>query len=474
MENSFEWIASLYGIWISNKVAVLIDPLTIKEDMEYLLNHSDTTTIFCNNNSYKNVKAVSGENVSIINVDNQVAPQSLNYSSKIDVPVEQDALIIYTSGTSGKPKGVVLNFKSLISVTQDFLASGHVEKEYRMFQLLPFFHIFPFISTLFMPFYKGMTGVMCNSFVSLDIVQALKKGKVNVIMSVPKLYEGFHKTISKKLEESKIGTFFYSIQKKIKSRTFARIVFKKIHNTFGGNLKLLVCGGAPIDDNIFEDFNLWGFTFFMGYGMSESAGLISIPYGEIKCGTVGNSILSMGAKIDDGEILIKGPNVMKGYYKNKQETEKTFKDGWLKTGDLGQIDEDGYITITGRKKELLIFSNGKNISPVEIESSLKNHLNNVIDYAVYMEKDHLSLAIYPNYDLIGKNSCQKYFEQAVESYNEKVQSFKKIASLNIVKEELPKTRIGKIKRFTLAELLKNNWKRRKSNLINRLLYNIKS
>jgi len=239
-------------------------------------------------------------------------------------------------------------------------------------------------------------------------------------------------------------------------------IFKDVKDGLGGNIEKIVCGGAPLSKELIKDFDAFGITIYEGYGITECSPLVSVNRpGGIKLGSVGPAVLGTTVKIDKaegeetGEILVKGDNVMLGYYKNPEATAEVFtEDGWFRTGDLGYMDKDGYIFITGRKKNLIILSNGKNIFPEEIEEHLSH--NEIVGESVVIGRKNeqgeivISAIVYPNPEIAeGKDKDEVYalVKEAVAETNKKLPLFKHIQLFELRDTEFEKTTTKKIKRF---------------------------
>jgi len=266
---------------------------------------------------------------------------------------EKTALIIYTSGTTGSQKGVMLSFENLIenirAVSEDIPI---YTPEETVMILLPLHHIFPLVGSLVAPLKVGGKTAMSPSLNTEDILKTLQVHKVNIIIGVPRLYAIIRKGIMDKVRASKPGRIMFSLAGKLNSRGFSKKVFKAVHQKFGGNLKYMICGGAPLDPEVAMDYKTLGFEMLEGYGMTEAAPMISFTRpGHWKIGAAGQTMPEMQVEIRDGEIVAKGKNIMQGYYNKPEDTAQILKDGWLYTGDLGEIDSKGFLKITGRKKK---------------------------------------------------------------------------------------------------------------------------
>jgi len=331
----------------------------------------------------------------------------------------------------------------------------------RTLVLLPLHHILPLGGTILIPLFAGGTIVFTPSLQSEDVMATLQNHKVSIVVSVPRFFSLIRKGIKAKIDESKIASLLFKIAEKRKSRSFSRKIFKKVHDKMGGAIQTFVCGGAKLDEEVARDFQTLGFEVLEGYGMTETSPMITFTRpGRIRVGSPGEVFPGMEVKFVDGEILTRGPNLMKGYYNKEAETKEAVVDGWLHTGDLGHLDEDGFLFVTGRKKELIVLSNGKNITPAEVENKIMAVDDVTEEVGVYMENDQLYAIIYPNEIKIknkGIADINEYYRwEVIAKYNEKAPSYRRIAQFTIIDEPLPRTRLSKLKRFMLPEIGKGN------------------
>ncbi len=261
-----------------------------------------------------------------------------------------------------------------------------------------------------------------------------------------------------KINKSFLARTFLKLVYATKSRKLGKTLFKKVHNGLGGHLQFMIAGGAALNKEVGTFFYAIGFDILEGFGMTEAAPMITFPRpGRIKIGSTGQALPGMTVEIRDGEIVAKGPNVMKGYYNRPEETAEVLKDGWLLTGDLGRIDEEGFLFITGRKKEIIVLPNGKNINPVEIEQKLEFFSKAIKEVGVFIHKEMLHAAIVPDFKFLTDNAVtdiNHYFrDEVISPFNVDLSSYKRIMQFTIIKTELPRTRLSKLQRFKLEELI---------------------
>lgn len=460
-ENRAEWIAAFYAGWRNGCVVVPIDFMSSAYDASYILNDCRPEMLFSSPALKTNVEEI----LKLVNYTPEV--HFFGDSNHEEVhsviewlepdDVEKTAVIIYTSGTTGSPKGVMLSYKNLIANLDGVSVKVKIYRHDRqVLMLLPLHHIFPLAGSMMAPLYVGGTIVMSPSMQSSDLLETLKNNQVAIMIGVPRLYEIIYKGIKSKIDATFIGRLFYRIVKLSGSRKLAFKIFKKVHDNFGGNLQYLVSGGAALPKHVGSMFQTLGFDVLEGFGMTEAAPMITFTRpGKVKIGSPGQALPGVEVEIREGEIVARGHNVMQGYYNRPEETADVLKDGWLYTGDLGRIDKDGFLFITGRKKDIIILSSGKNVNPVELEIAFEKSFEVVKEAGVFLHNNHLHIAILPNEELLtqmGVKDLNAYFKsEVIPVFNAKLSPYKRIMKFALVGTELPRTRLGKIQRFKLAQ-----------------------
>lgn len=467
-ENRPEFIYAFFGIWDREGTSVNLDAGYNAEQLAYVLRDCSPKYIFTSEHNY--ATAVEGKNlansdVQILKFEDLLIPEKFIESKDavIKAPAEdKTTVILYTSGTTGDPKGVMLTFGNLMSNMRGIKEVDIITDEDRILAILPFHHVLPLTTTLLMPLYFGALMVILKEISSEALKSALAKYKITVVIGVPRVWEMFHKGIMSKIKGSKVTKNLFKMCEKINSPALNKVVFKKVQEAFGGNIKILVSGGAKLDGQITKDFTTLGFVMLEGYGLTETSPIISVNRpGGVKAGTVGPAIPDVEVKIgEDGEILARGANVMKGYYNKPEATAEAIdKDGWFHTGDIGYLDGK-YLVITGRKKEMIVLSNGKNINPADIETELMKGSDLIKEVAVVEHNKHLMALVFPDFDLAKERGIVNLKEAIkwaiVDKYNITAPKYRKILETKIISQELPKTRLGKLQRFKLGAFLEGN------------------
>ena len=463
--------------------AVPVLPDFKEEDIENILNHSDAKILFIAEEIYETIE-VNSKKIEIIislndikkvlyskkekakeyyikEINGRITIEKEDFTIKKDINKDDIMLIMYTSGTTGHTKGVMLTYNNIWANIKFGIDNIDLRPGDKVLSFLPVAHTYALSFDMLTELFKGVHIVFLPVIPSPSILlKALKEIKPRLINTVPLLIEKIYKKIIlKKINKMPIK---YLLRTPL-SKVILSKIREKLVEAFGGNFIQIIIGAAPLNteiDNFLKKINL---PYTAGYGMTECGPLISyIDYKNYKVGSVGKKINYLDLKIDSsdpynepGEILVKGENVMVGYYKNEEETEKTLKDGWLHTGDVGVIDKDGYLYIKGRIKSLILGPSGKNIYPEAIESKL-NNMDFILESLVLEREGKLVALIYPDYEAVGSlninesevdNFLIKIMEKNRVLVNKQLPSYSQISKIEIVKEPFEKTPTKKIKRF---------------------------
>ncbi len=377
------------------------------------------------------------------------------------------AAILFTSGTTGTSKGVMLTHKNFVAATNGSVqAMPQFNKNNVFVDCLPMNHSYEITCGQLAIQNLGATMVINDSI--KNVLRNFAKYKPNALMLVPLYVETMHKKIWAEIDKKGLKKQVRSLMKFSDAMLKLGIdlrpkLFSKITSALGGNIKHIVVGGAPMNPEIIKDFKSFGISILEGYGITECSPLVAVnQYGKERLHSVGPAVECCQVKIDSqnsdkiGEIIVKGDNVMLGYYKNPEATAEVFtEDGWFKTGDIGYMDEDNYIYITGRKKNVIILSNGKNVFPEEIEEHLSMK-SDIIAESVVLGRANASgetvitAIIYPNPDFSkdkSKDEILAEVKNAVTDVNRLLQVYKQIRDIEIRETEFEKTTTRKIKRF---------------------------
>ena len=399
---------------------------------------------------------------------NELLKNGDNKYENIEVDPEKMSIMLFTSGTTNSPKAVMLSQKNICSNLSDISCWVKLYDTDTLLSFLPIHHTFECTITFLYGFYSGCTIAFCDG---LKYIQKnLAEYKVSVFVAVPLVLETMYKKIIKAINDQGKAKLIANMTKLSNGLLKCKIdlrkkIFKQILENFGGNLRVVLYGAAPMNKDTIIGFNNFGIELVQGYGLTETSPVISAETDkEKKPGSVGLALPSLNVKIDnpsengEGEILVKGPSVMLGYYKNDEENKKAFKDGWFKTGDYGYIDEKGFIYVTGRKKDIIVLRNGKNVYPQEIEF-LINKIPYVVESLVYQREGNntdtmLCAKIVYDKEIIkeqlGDKTEKEYSDiiwKKIKEINKELPVFKHIKNITITTEPLMKTTTQKIKRY---------------------------
>lgn len=465
-DNSPEYFFATYGAIRCGAVVVPVDVTSTLKELAFIINDCRPEILFISS-SKKELVAEAVASVSNFEckvfIDSDIDVQNVDSIEVTPIPEAPDdnlLCIIYTSGTTGSPKGVMLSYKNILFNAEAVSKLVPIYREdVNVMVLLPLHHSFPFVGTMIAPMYVGGTVYIADGLTAESIISTLNKGKIGLIIGVPKLYETLAKGIMVKINSSAVGKLMFKLAKRIQSKTFSKKIFKAVHQKFGGHIEHLVCGGAALPDETGIVFKTLGFSVLTGYGMTECAPMISFTRpGKDEIGYSGELLPKLEIRFSEiGEISVKGPNVMSGYYNRPEDTAQILKDGWLHTGDIGILDKKG-LKITGRIKEIIVTSNGKNINPVELEFELLEKTSVMKEVAVFLENDILQALVVPDLDVVRLKtgfSVDDLLKEEFAQYNKGAMTYKRIKKFYIASADLPRTRLGKIQRHLLKGLIPN-------------------
>ncbi len=495
-ENQPNWGVAYLAITSMGAVVVPIMTEFSASEVHHIIRHSGSKAVFVSSKLYEKVEDCDYENVhSIVLIDDfsVVPPKTSNdflkeviksgkrefekiksaahriISKDYDEIKEDDlASIVYTSGTTGHSKGVMLSHKNIIYDAIATLKMVTITPSDRLLSILPLAHTFECTLGFVTPLMAGAKIYYLDRPPTASaLIPAMAKVKPTIILSVPLVIEKIYKMrVLPELTKKPIVKTLYKfspVRKKLH-----KIAGKKLIKTFGGELRLFPIGGAALAYDVEKFLREAGFPYAIGYGLTETSPVVTGDDNvNTKFRASGRALEGMEIKIDDpdpetgeGEVLIKGPNVMKGYYKDPETTKAVFtEDGWFKSGDLGYIDEEGYLFIRGRSKNVIIGPNGKNIYPEQIEGVI-NDLPYVLESLVYEKEGKLIAKVHLNYEELddefnlhglpapeARKKIQSILDSVMKTTNEKVSSFSRISGIVEQPEPFEKTPTKKIKRY---------------------------
>ncbi len=383
------------------------------------------------------------------------------------------AVISYTSGTMGAAKGVVLSHGNILSDLQMMLSSVYIASDEVFLSVLPFHHMYECVCGFLCPLQHGCRVVISRGL--RYVVEDLSKNSITLVLGVPLLWEGMYRRIMAQIESMPAGKLKFGFGKAVSSlgemvglKGTRKKIFSAVHSRFGGSLRTLVSGGAALDGEVMKGFSALGLRLLQGYGLTECSPIVAVcRYGACPPGTVGPPLPDVEVRIDSpdpegaGEILVRGPNVMQGYHNDPEATAEVLSpEGWFRTGDFGRL-ENGILTVTGRKKNIIVAKNGKNVYPEELEHQL-NRSPFIAESLVFGSEaatkgEEIWSIVFPDYDALialaeekGEKLTEEFglsvIRSEIRSVNGRNPSFKRISNFILRETEFPKTTTRKIRR----------------------------
>ncbi len=495
-ENRPEWVVAYLGIFLSGGTVVPLDPQISPAEWRRLLDDSEAQTVFVSGLLITRLEeAVTDSGRFLVSFDplpgNRDSRKELSgfleWAASLDpqpsLPVREPsdlATIIYTSGTTGKPKGVMLTHSNIVSEVQLALQCVRVDENDALLCLLPLQHVLASIVNVLIPLYLGAQVVFADTLKRAEILEALQEAGITVLATVPQFFYLFHDRIRDELahKPALVRRLFRGLlllncyTQKFFHLNIGRRLFAKIHAPFGSRLRLFVSGASSFDPKVAQDFHDFGFTILQGYGLTETAGGCSLTrIKENVIGSVGQALPQVDIVIDEpdetgvGEVLIRGPIVMKGYYKNPEATSEALRDGWLHSGDLGRMDARGNLFITGRKKEVIVLPSGKNIYPDEVEAHYLQSpyiqeiaVIGIADPGGHQTSESLHAVVVPDFEVLKAKkiaNTKEIIRDEIGRLSSQLPKYKRLMSYQVQKDPLPRTTTRKIKRLELKRLIES-------------------
>lgn len=491
-ENRPEWAVAYFAVTAAGGTVVPLDPQLGDAEAANVLRHAGCRMAVASGKQTPRLLAVRPNGAPLARVVDLDAEthreRTLAFQAVLKNPdpvpaplprVERDALasILYTSGTTGVPKGVMLSHANFLANVESVMKFRLVDPEDNLLSVLPLHHAFPFTVQLILLF-TGARITFPPSLRGPDLLACMHETGVTVLVAVPQLFYLLHKGIFDRIGRRPLlvrGLLRLLLRLSGALRpsgiNLGRLVFGQVHRRFGGKIRIMASGGARLDPAIARDFLALGFRLTEGYGLTETAPVVAFnPLNRVRPGSVGVPLPGVEVKIVDadadgvGEIAIRGPNVMRGYYRLPQATAEAMRDGWFLSGDLGYLTADGYLVITGRAKEVIVLSSGKNIYPEEIEEQyLKSAYIEEI-CLVPQTADRAGAAVEGLLALVlpdlaafrakGLTNIAETIRWDMENVGRDLPAYKRPTGLRIVKEGFPRTRLGKIQRHLVLQRLR--------------------
>lgn len=490
-ESKPEYGACVFASVMSGMTVVPLDIKLTKYELKSILTDCEPTVMLVSQSFVETALELQKEVPSIRTIlVNDEPSYGLGLTSIYSVPnvyqgkwryrsSKSTALIIYTSGTTGSPKGVEISFKNMYAQLKDLgdiledLFPGKKKDHITGLSILPMNHLFE-MTVGFSTFLNyGFTVYYTQSLKPKDILGIMVEKKVNFMIVVPAFLKLLKVAIESELQKSPVHvkvlfTIMYKLARFIPSYRVKALMFKKIHDKFGGHFKHCISGGAPMDSDVAKFFNRIGIRVMQGYGLSETSPVVSVNHKNLSdLASVGKPLKSFEAKIDKetGELLLKGPSVMKGYHNQEELTHEVITtDGWLHTGDIARISKEGHIYITGRIKNMIVLSGGKKVFPEEVESVLEKS-EYVFEVCVLGTSrtggskdgtEEITAVVVPKetlYNEYDEATVAKLVRDDIKALSNRLTLYKRPTNIVINKDPLPKTTTRKVKRREVKELL---------------------
>lgn len=504
-DNHPRWVMAYLGIIAAGCTAVPLDTALHADQVEKLLKDSGASLLFCDAKHWPAAAHAAAElPLKIVLTDSfgETAPNgSIRPVADLDsifaagpgnftpVPAALDAIaaLLYTSGTTGDPKGVMLTHSNLLGEVDSVFRWLHVTHEDAILGVLPLFHVLSQMANLLLPLVKGARVVYLETLNTTELLRALQERNVTLFAVVPQFFYLIHDRIFKEVAQrgrlAQIGLrALMNVNRALRSigLNAGRVMFGKLHATFGEKMRILITGGSRFDPQIGRDFYALGIDVLQAYGLTETTAAAFVTSDKSKdnvIGSVGPPLPGVEGKIIDpqpqedgglpsGEIAIRGAIVMKGYWNRPDATAAVLRDGWLYTGDLGYFDVRGNLFITGRKKDVIVLSNGKNIYPEEVEA---HYLQSPFIKEICVmglearpgdpTSERLHAVIVPNFELLKQRrivNTKEVIRFDIESLSSKLPSTKRVGSYEIWQTDLPRTTTRKLKRFEIEKQARAN------------------
>lgn len=482
----FAWTAACLGALRAGATVMPLDRQLERDTLSGILEDSRPAVIFADADQARRMRDAGGEGIPIYRTDGEEADaeswQGLFSDQEPSLPEissDQRAALFYTSGTTGPPKGVPLSHANLVFQIETVRRTGLITADDRVLQPLPMHHVYPFVIGTLAPLALGLTLVRPYALTGPQMLRALREGRATVLLGVPRLYDALFSGMASRFESHAASRILFDrglgMLADVQGSPLARwghTLLGPLRRRMAPDLRIMASGGAPLSPDLGARLAALGWGVAVGYGLTETAPLLTIKMpDDPHFDSVGRAVEGVRLRIDpsalpeerkegtesgEGEILARGPNVFAGYHNLPEKTEAAFtEDGWYRTGDIGRLDDAGYLRISGRVSTLIVTPGGENIQPDDIESHLERHP--VIREAGVLALDDGTLAavIVPELSEIDKaadGDPKAAVQAAVAERSRKLPSYQHLNDLAVSRTPLPRTRLGKIRRHRLADL----------------------
>lgn len=465
MENVPHWVFALLGILRIGGIAVPLAPALSESALQRLCTHAECRLVFSDAQNIDKARSIKVDTVLLPSAEflENTAAVSAFQAPKDD----ETALIIYTSGTTGDPKGVEITLFNLAHEIRGVAESFELSEHHRILSVLPFSHVLPLVANGLGPLCIGAAVVFLSSISPQRIVESFHKHRITFFVCVPQFFYVLHKRIFSQVEAQpfilrKVFALLMKVAGKLSRPEHRRKLFGRIHGSVGPELRILASGGSRFDPVVAKDLDLLGYSMLQAYGLTETAAAATAtPAKHNVIGTVGTPIRGVSVKIDSadkegvGEVCIRGPILMKGYYRDERATREAVIDGWYHSGDLGRLEPDGSLVITGRSKDVIILANGKNVYPEELEAHYGQSpwiKEMCVIGVAEPEGERLHAVVVPDMEEFrtrGQSAIAENVQFDLETLSKQLPSYYRILSFSIRHEPLPRTVTRKLQRFEI-------------------------
>jgi long-chain acyl-CoA synthetase len=483
LENRPEWPLSYFGILLAGGVAVPLDPVSRWDHIQYALEQTQSQAIFTFPQAplsqlqpmpqLKRIVVVGETGAAVKKIIS--FPEVLETSgSEAGLPGARPdnlASIIFTSGTTGLPKGVMLTHRNFAANYREIVKLNAIRPGDNLLSILPLHHAFPFTGTLLLPLFSRVQITYLDTLQADAILRCIREQKVTILVVTPQVLQHFYQGMQRQLQKIPWPLrplllaylhFSWGVSKFLGINP-AQPLLQKFRRALGAQFRFFVSGGAKLPEALAEGFARLGFTVLEGYGLTETAPVVSInPPAAPRLGSAGRPLEGVEVRINNpdadgvGEILIRGENVMAGYYQNEAASREVLKDGWLHSGDLGYLDQDGYLFIRGRIKDIIVLSSGKNVSAEEVgQHYLQAPSVKEIFVTTDARAEKLAAVVVPDLDFFRKTGETDIYGKVkwdLEVLSQGLEPYKRVKEIVLIQEELPKTRLGKVKIYEAQRL----------------------
>lgn len=480
-ESRPEWAVTFFAAIRSGAVVVPLDIKLTRPELVSILKDAAPRLLFVSSQLAETVYAIK-EQLSFVEEIILICDKEAQCAGKLKPSNEQEgrergpeetALIVYTSGTTGAPKGVMISFHNLGYQVMNFECVMTLTSEDILLSMLPLNHLLELTCGLLGTLYAGGAICYCQSLFPQEIAQIMREKKVTAMITVPLFLKMLKAGIEKEIgHASRIKQWMFQFALKVSSRIrlpFARRrLFSEIHKKFGGRFKNFISGGAPLESEVARFFDLLGFPVYQGYGLTETSPVISVNtprhnrMNSVGRPLPGARVRILGKDGGEGEILTAGPHVMKGYYKRSDLTDEVIDDeGWFHTGDLGRLDEGGFLYVTGRIKNLIVLGSGKKVSPEEVEEIISASplikeacvVGRLSDNGILRGTEEVCAVVVPADPVAERAELQEAIEKEIDRLSLELANYKRPSKVIVRLEDLPKTSTRKIKRAVVLKWL---------------------